>query len=238
MTCECLGCLSDWVSSFVPSVKFLADMPATTPYVFELQDAFGNMYYQDVQSGADGSLVLNMSTLPDGFANAGQGSLLVRVKTEKQACSYETMTLGATAEQYDCVELTFRDFSDAAKDWVGCAAAITYGWTWEASDPLPAILAGTYVFNPKGVATLVNIDGDLVADVHLMPARSFAVLRVPAIVTDKTAWFDTGAPTNAGAIPDQVWHAIATQGGFDWYVNSRPMIYDNGADSRLKLTNN
>jgi hypothetical protein len=238
MTCRtCEPCFKDFVSSFVAKVTVLADLMPGEDYYWRIEDGFGNVYFQAFTADAEGAGQIDFATLPKGIANAGSAPLLVAVVVEPNDCDFETLTLDKTETEFLCFEVSFRDGS-TTKDYIGCLADIAVEWSWSATDPKAAIEAGTFNFVAQGSSSIDNFSSDLVADVHLMPQRSFAIVRVRNAVDDKTSWFDTGAPANSGSIPDQVFHPIIVQGGFDWYVNRKPMTYDNGVNSRLKLTNN
>lgn len=238
MGCLCCDeCYKDYVSACVENVVVFADLEPLKGFEWVLTDSFDNVYVIPFTSDEGGSATIDLSALPEGFANPAQGPLFIQLRVSAADCECLDMFLDPTDVGYSCIELTFKG-GTANKDFIGCRARTLAEWSWSATDPKAEIEAGTFEFIPQGSSMLSSYSDSIIADVHLMPARQYVIIRVPSLVEDKTAWFDTGAPMNAGAIPDQVFYPIIVQGGFDWYVNSVPMIYDSGESSRLKLTKN
>jgi len=116
MACDNKGCFKDYVIGSPTEVDINVILEPLTTYTWELSDGYGNYYYQDFTTDANGAGLLDMSILPAGFANPTQAPLTIRVKTDIDDCAHVLLPI---VQNFDCIEMSFRQGLNG-KDFVAC----------------------------------------------------------------------------------------------------------------------
>lgn len=117
MSCKCGKSFSDFIIGSPETVQINALLEPSTDYLWEAVDSFGNIYHQAFTTDSNGIGTFDMDTLPDGFANASQAPLKLRIKQDAFDCDYIPLVM---VQKFFEASISFRSGNTAVKDWVGC----------------------------------------------------------------------------------------------------------------------
>lgn len=116
MGCGCQKSYSDYIIGSPEEVTVHVLLQPDTVYLWELTDGQKNIYHQEFTTDSDGFGVIDMSGLPEGFANAYQAPLTIRVKVADSECTYVPLVI---AQRFLQIQMSFRA-GTGNKDWIAC----------------------------------------------------------------------------------------------------------------------
>lgn len=116
MGCGCQKSYKDYIIGSPDSVTVHVLLQPDTSYLWELTDGQRNIYQQEFTTDGDGYGVIDMSVLPEGFANAYQAPLIIRVKLSDAECTHVPLVI---VQRFQEIQMGFRA-GTATKDWIGC----------------------------------------------------------------------------------------------------------------------
>lgn len=113
MNCNC--CFNDYISNCASEIIINAGLTPGTEYTVEIKDKFDNLYNQNVTTGVDGELTIDITQLPDGLFTQYSGDFTITVF---DGCDTVTLTLNET--EYTCIDFSVKK-SNTEKNQIPCA---------------------------------------------------------------------------------------------------------------------